>query len=61
MLAISLAISAVLLIPPFWILLPRAGIPSTVALIAVIPLGALILLWVMAIRKWPGDDMASRF
>ncbi len=40
---------------PFWRILPRAGISSWVALIAVIPLGALILLWVMAFKRWPGD------
>jgi hypothetical protein len=33
---------------PFWRLLPQFGIPAWVALLAVFPLIALILLWVMA-------------
>lgn len=61
MLAISLAISAVLFVPPLWILLPRAGIPSTVALVGVVPFGAILLLWIMAMRKWPNDDLTGRF
>ena len=57
---IALLIYAVILVPPFWVLLPRAGIPATVALVAAIPLGAVILLWVLAIRKWPSDDDVER-
>lgn len=40
---------------PFWKLLPRAGIPAPVALFSLIPFGALILLWVLAFKRWPGD------
>ena len=54
-------ILAVLLVPPFWFILPRAGIPAPVALVAAVPLGAVILLWVLAIRSWPNDDLAGRF
>jgi hypothetical protein len=46
---------AALLIYPFWRILPRAGIPSWVALLALFPLAALILLWVLALKRWPGD------
>lgn len=52
---IGFLIVAVLLVPPFWVILPRAGIPAPVALVAAIPLGAVILLWVLAIRTWPKD------
>ena len=45
-----------LVIIPFWKILPRAGIPAPVALIAVVPLAALVLLWVLAFKKWPGDS-----
>jgi len=45
----------VLHIVPFMKLLPRAGISGWLGIIAVIPLGALILLWVLAFMKWPGD------
>lgn len=47
---IWLLIFAALVVIPFWKILPRHGIPSWVALIAVIPLGALILLWVVAFK-----------
>ena len=33
---------------PFWRLLPKFGIPAWLSLVSVIPLGALILLWVIA-------------
>jgi O-antigen ligase len=55
-----LIIAAVLVIP-FWRILPRAGLPAPVALVAVIPLGAVILLWVLAFRRWPLDDVSGRF
>lgn len=43
-------IFALLLIVPFWRLLPRFGIPNWVSLVAIIPLGALVLLWVIAFK-----------
>jgi len=43
-------IIAALLVIPFWRLLPKFGIPNWVSLAAIIPLGAIILLWVMAFR-----------
>ena len=45
---------AALLVVPVWRILPRSGIPNWVAFFAVIPLGALILLWVIAFK----DDVA---
>ena len=44
-------IFAALMVIPFWRLLPKFGIPEWVSLAAIIPLGALILLWVMAFRE----------
>ena len=49
-----LAIYVVLIVVPFWRLLPKFGIPNWVAVAAVVPLGALILLWVMAFRDGAG-------
>lgn len=46
---------AVLLVVPFWRLLPRHGIPKGFALLAVLPVGAVILLWIMAFRDAAGD------
>lgn len=45
-----LLIMGALVVVPFWRLLPKFGIPNWVSLVAIIPLGALILLWVMAFR-----------
>ena len=44
-----LILGAVVVIP-FWRLLPHYGIPSWVGLLAIFPLFALILLWIMAFR-----------
>ncbi len=49
-------ILAVLVVVPFWRLLPQFGLPNWLALVSIIPLGAVILLWVMAFRdKLNGD------
>ena len=58
---IALLISAVILVPPFWFILPRVGIPSTVALVAAIPIGAVILLWIVAIREYQAGNGSRRF
>ncbi len=42
---------AALVIVPFWRLLPQFGIPNWVAIFSIIPLIALILLWIMAFNK----------
>jgi len=49
---------AALVIIPFWKLLPRFGLPNWVAIFAVIPLIALILLWVIAFKDDIGGDSA---
>ena len=40
----------------FWKLLPKAGFNPVWALVALFPLFALILFWVIAFKKWPGDE-----
>ncbi len=47
---IWLLILAALVVIPFWRILPRYDMPSWVALVAIIPLGALVLLWVVAFK-----------
>ena len=48
-------IVGLLVVVPFWKLLPRFGIPSWAAIFAIFPLVALILLWIMAFKdKQPG-------
>jgi hypothetical protein len=39
----------------FWKILPRAGLSEYWAFVAIIPLGAVVLLLVLALRPWPGD------
>jgi uncharacterized protein (DUF983 family) len=39
-----------LVVVPFWRLLPRFGIPNWVAILAIFPLVALVLLWIMAFK-----------
>ena len=58
---IGFLITAVLIVVPFWMILPRAGIPAPVALAAIIPFGAVVLLWVLALRRWPDDNLPARF
>jgi glucan phosphoethanolaminetransferase (alkaline phosphatase superfamily) len=41
----------VLIVVPFWKLLPRYGLPSWAALLAIFPLVAVVLLWVMAFKS----------
>lgn len=48
---------AVLLIVPFWRILPRVGISKWVAIVAVIPPGALILLWIVAFKPNDHDTL----
>lgn len=52
-------IAAAIFIIPFWRILPRSGIPSWVAIFAVIPLFAVLLLWIVAFKRWPTDAARS--
>ena len=45
-----LLIVGVLIVVPFWKLLPRYGLPSWAALLTIFPLVALIFLWIMAFK-----------
>ena len=46
---------AVLVVVPFWKILPRYGITKYFALFAVIPAIALVLLWIIAFK----DDLGG--
>ncbi len=41
----------VLIVVPFWKLLPRYGLPSWAALLTIFPLIALVFLWIMAFKS----------
>ncbi|GAB1719002.1 MAG: hypothetical protein NTAFB09_07330 [Nitrosospira sp.] len=44
---------AVFFVFPFWRILNRVGFNPVFSLLALIPGGVLILLWVVALAKWP--------
>ena len=46
---------AALVVIPFWRLLPRHGMPAPLALLAIFPPIALILLWVLAFSPVSAD------
>ncbi len=59
---LGLLINAIAFVVPFWFLLPRAGIPSQFAFVALIPfLGAALLVWMLAFKRWPDDNLPRRF
>jgi hypothetical protein len=47
---ILMLVFAALMIIPLWRILPQFRIPSWVPLVAIIPFGVIVLLWVMAFR-----------
>lgn len=40
---------------PFWKIFPRAGWPAPLSLLMLVPLANLILIWVLAFKRWPQD------
>ncbi|MBT8456753.1 MAG: hypothetical protein HKO95_09335 [Rhodobacteraceae bacterium] len=48
----SLLIMGLLVAYPFSRILPRVGLNPWISLVAVIPIGAVVLLWVVAFRTW---------
>ena len=45
--------SAILLVVPFWRLYKRTGFKPVFSLLALVPGGIVVLLWVVAFAKWP--------
>ena len=45
----------VLVLYPMWKITTRAGLNPLWTLLCVIPLGLIVLLWVIALRRWPGE------
>ena len=44
---------AIFFVAPFWKLFKRTGFKPAFSLIALVPGGVLVLLWVVAFAKWP--------
>lgn len=40
---------------PFIKLFPRAGLPAWLGVFGIVPFVALVFLWVLAFKRWPGD------
>jgi hypothetical protein len=56
---LALAANAVLWCVPLYKLMPRAGMNRNLAFAAAVPPLGTILLWVLALKRWPGDDMRA--
>ena len=52
---LAVIVLAVAVVVPLWRILPRAGLSPWWALVAIVPLGLVILLWMLAFKRWPGD------
>jgi hypothetical protein len=48
-----LAVVGILFAVPFWRIIKRTGFKPAWALLALVPGGILVLLWVLAFAKWP--------
>ncbi|HVW65108.1 MAG TPA: hypothetical protein VHB01_08835 [Nitrosospira sp.] len=51
---------AVFFVFPFWRILDRVGFKPVFSLLALIPGGVLILLWVIALAKWPASPQVKK-
>lgn len=48
-----LIVVGILFVVPFWRIIKRTGFNPGLALLALVPGGILVLLWVLAFAKWP--------
>jgi hypothetical protein len=48
-------IGVVLILWPMWKITERSGLNPLWTLVCLIPLGLIVLLWVIAMRPWPGE------
>lgn len=51
--------AAIFLVVPFWKIFARVGFKPAFSVVALIPGGILLLLWVVAFAKWPADKEAK--
>jgi len=57
-LILALLVAAIGLLP-FWFICKKAGLSPLLSLLMLIPLGALVLPWVLAFIEWPTLRAAS--
>ncbi|MBA3325141.1 MAG: hypothetical protein H0T41_07745 [Rhodobacteraceae bacterium] len=48
-------IGLALVLYPMWKITGRSGLNPLWTLLCVIPLGLIVLLWMIALRPWPGE------
>jgi hypothetical protein len=48
-----------LIVVPFVRIVSRAGMPFWIALFAIVPFVPIVLLWVLAFTRWPGDRQSN--
>lgn len=41
---------------PLWLIIQRTGNPGPVALLAIVPVVGMIILWWLALGRWPAMD-----
>jgi hypothetical protein len=58
--SLFLLVGSVLLVWPLWRVCSRAGFPGALALLAIIPLGLIVLLFVLAFAEWPARQRTPR-
>ncbi len=56
-----LIVNAVIWVVPLYRILPRAGMNKNIAFVAAIPAAGMILLWVLAFRRWPAETMGGGY
>lgn len=48
-------VAILITVVPFWKIFPRAGWPAPLSILMIIPLLNVVLLFVLAFKRWPGD------
>lgn len=52
--------AGIFFVVPFWRICARAGFKPAFSLLALVPGGILILLWVIAFAKWPASPAEKK-
>ena len=58
---IPLLVVGLLFVPPYWKIFGRSDWHPASSFLMVIPFVNLVLLWLVAFKKWPRDDFAGTF
>ncbi|MEM8788313.1 MAG: hypothetical protein AAGE76_08620 [Pseudomonadota bacterium] len=53
---LGMVLFLILLVPPYWQLWKRTGHSGWISLLMILPIVNLILIWVLAFKRWPALD-----